>query len=103
MILKQREPTFVAMQGQSLRPILEGEERRRAGPILNEFAGGKAIYRDGWKLVQDRDTSVWELYHLREDRSETDNLAEKRPGLVEDLSTRWQTWYDRTAQYRSPE
>lgn len=91
------------MQGQSLRPILEGEERRRAGPIFNEFVGGKAIYRDGWKLVQDRDTSVWELYHLREDRSETDNLAEKRPGLVEDLSIRWKTWYDRTAQYRSPE
>jgi len=95
--------SVVAMQGQSLRPILEGEQRRRAGPIFNEFGGGKSIYRDGWKLVQPRDGDEWELYHLREDRSETNDLSDERPDLVEDLSDRWHTWYDRTGQYRSPE
>jgi arylsulfatase len=95
--------SVVAMQGRSLLPILEGGGAKRAGPIFNEWDGGKSIYRDGWKLVQDRDTSRWELYHLREDRSETNNLAEERPDLVEDLAARWERWYDRTAQYRSSE
>jgi len=84
-----RGDSVAPMQGRSLLPVLKGEEVEREGPIFNEWADGKSVYQDGWKLVQGRDTSAWELYHLREDRTETNNLAEERPGLVEDLSTRW--------------
>ena len=95
--------SVAAMQGRSLLPILEGEERRREGPIFNAWAGGKSVYRDGWKLVQDRDTSRWELYHLREDRTETTNRAGERPSLVDTLRARWRKWYERTEPYRTAE
>lgn len=94
--------SVVAMQGRSLRPILNGEQRQRTGPIFNKWADGQSIYRDGWKLVRDGDRA-WELYNLREDRSETQNLAEDRPALVEELATQWEDWYESTAQYRKPE
>jgi len=94
--------SVVAMQGRSLLPILEGEERRREEPIFNRWAEGQSIYRDGWKLVKQGDRD-WELYHLREDRTETTDLADKRPDLAEEMAARWRKWYDRTAQYRSPE
>lgn len=95
--------SVVAMQGQSLLPVLRGETIEREDPIYNEWDGGKSVYHNGWKLVQDRDTSEWELYNLREDRTETNNLADERSSLVEDLAARWNEWYDGTAQYRKPE
>ena len=95
--------SVVAMQGRSLLPVLKGEQVRREGPIFNAWAGGKSVYHDGWKLVQDRDTSEWELYNLREDRTETANLADERPSLVDRMADRWATWYEGTARYREPE
>jgi len=95
--------SVVAMQGRSLLPVLKGESIERDGPIFNEWSGGKSIYRDGWKLVQGRDTSAWELYHLREDRTETTNVADEHPSRVEDLVDRWEAWYESTAQYRRPD
>ncbi len=94
--------SVVEMQGRSLLPILKGQERTREGPIFNKWADGRSIYRDGWKLIQQGDRD-WELYNLREDRSETTDLAEERPSLVEDLAARWEKWYKSTAQYRTKE
>lgn len=94
--------SVVAMQGQSLLPVLRGQQRQREGPIFNKWSDGKSVYRNGWKLVQQGE-GEWELYDLREDRTETTNRAGERPSMVEDLSSTWQEWYDSTAQYRSDE
>jgi arylsulfatase len=75
---------------------------RREGPLFWKWQDSRAVYRDGWKLVE-TDSSGWELYHLREDRSETRNQAAQRPSLVEDLDVLWTEWYEGTAQYRKPE
>ena len=95
--------SVVAMQGRSLLPVLRGKSIERDGPIFNEWSGGKSIYRDGWKLVQPRDTTEWELYDLQEDRTETNNLADERPSLVDELAARWERWYAETAKYRNSE
>ena len=95
--------SIVEMQGRSLLPVLKGEEMEREGPIFNEWGGGKSVYRDGWKLVQPRDEDEWELYDLREDRTETNNLAGERPSLVEDLAATWEEWYESTEPYRAAE
>ncbi len=92
----------VEMQGRSLLPILRGDDGTRAGPIFNKWAEGQAVYRDEWKLIQQGEGD-WELYDLREDRSETTDLADDRPSLVEDLSSTWEEWYEGTARYRAPE
>ena len=89
------------MQGRSLLPVLKGEEMEREGPIFNKWGGGKSVYRDGWKLVQPRDE--WELYDLREDHTETNNLAGERLSLVEDLTATWEEWYESTEPYRAAE
>ena len=95
--------SVVEMQGRSLLPVLKGEEMEREGPIFNKWGGGKSVYRDGWKLVQPRDEDEWELYDLREDRTETNNLAGERPSLVEDLAATWEEWYESTEPYRAAE
>lgn len=48
--------------------------------------------RDGdWKLVAAGKGSPWELYNLREDRTETRNLASEHPDRVDRMAALWET------------
>jgi arylsulfatase len=53
-----------------------------------EMFGHRAIWADGWKAVTHHrpgsslDDDVWELYHLDEDFSEVDDLAEAEPARL---------------------
>jgi arylsulfatase len=42
-----------------------------------------------WKLVRDHE-KPWELYNLKNDRSETKNLASKYPKKVKELADKWE-------------
>jgi arylsulfatase len=69
-----------------------------------ELFGNRAIYKDGWKAVTIHanrmpwdlnrvlpfDEDVWELYHIDEDFSEANNVAEQYPEKLEELKTRWE-------------
>lgn len=50
--------------------------------------GNRAIRRGDWKLVAAEGDS-WELYDLKEDRTETNDLAEQHPDKVQKLSALW--------------
>jgi arylsulfatase len=70
-----------------------------------EMFGSRAIYHDGWKAVTFHpigpmyddglnpnapfDDDVWELYHVAEDLSETEDLASRSPERVAELVARW--------------
>ena len=56
-----------------------------------EIEGHRAYYQDGWVIVSEHtpgtpfDDSNWELYHLTEDFSESNNLAPKYPQKVKEM------------------
>jgi len=68
-----------------------------------EQLGNRAMYLDGWKAVTIHgnrmpweiggtfpfDKDVWELYDLRKDFSETENLADKNPKKLAELKAAW--------------
>ncbi len=70
-----------------------------------EMLGSRAIYHDGWKAVAFHpvgplyddglsinapfDEDVWELYHVEEDPSETNDLAVAQPDKLRDLVELW--------------
>ena len=60
-----------------------------------EMMGHRAIYADGWKAVTRHqqgvafDDDTWELYHLAEDRSETNDLAATMPDKLAELIDLW--------------
>ena len=57
---------------------------------------GNRIARDGnWKLVSYYDKS-WELYDLDEDRSESNDLAKRRPEIVKRLDQAYSKWAKRS-------
>jgi arylsulfatase A-like enzyme len=97
-------PTFLELAGDqpaddldavSLAPLLRGESiaqprelyfvRREGGPAY----GGKsyeALIRDDWKLMQNDPFSSWELYNLKDDPQEKNNLAATRRREFNELS-----------------
>ncbi len=97
-------PTFLELAGValpadldavSLLPVLRGSAidtprdlyfvRREGGPTY----GGQsyqALIRDDWKLLRNDPYSPFELYHLRDDPGETNNLARSNPAKLRELA-----------------
>ena len=86
----------IPVHGTSLRYTFDPQ----AGPSRRttqyfEMYGHRAIVHDGWKAVayHERHTAYeddrWELYHLDEDFSECNDLAEERPEMLHELIGRW--------------
>lgn len=59
--------------------------------------GHRAVRVDDWKLVSAKG-EPWELYDLRTDRAEQNNLAAKMPAKVRELERVWQQQTDRYTQ-----
>ncbi len=81
-------------EGVSLVPTFRGESVQRDSPLFFEFGVGAAVRDKDWKLVR-AGKSPWELYNLRDDRSELNNLAERFPERVESMRAQWDAWMQR--------
>jgi len=77
----------VALPGQSLRPLFEGEADWQR-PIWYYHEGNRALRVGDWKIVADKDIP-WELFNLEEDRTESNNLAESNPSKVVEMENLW--------------
>jgi arylsulfatase len=74
--------------GKNLVPVFAKD-----GSVPRDFLwwfhdGNRAIRIGDWKLVADH-KKPWELYDLRDDRSETNNLAAAQPERVKQLADAW--------------
>jgi len=97
------------MQGTSLVAALKGGDITRGKPLFMEHEGN-GFLRDGdWKLVgrgvapadgvkPDR----WQLYNVKEDRTELNNLAKDMPEKVAELSKQWSGWAKSASVYPKP-
>lgn len=74
--------------GKSLVPIFEGKEREPHDFLYFQFSTNRAIRKGDWKLVTHR-ASSWELYNIKEDGTELNDIAAQRPEVVEELSKLW--------------
>jgi arylsulfatase len=82
--------------GASFRATIDSEDAPSAHPEQHyEMVGNRGYYRDGWEVVTDHrpltpfSDEEWELYDLRNDPTETRDLAGERPELVAELAAAW--------------
>jgi arylsulfatase len=80
------------LAGRSLAPVFQGK-RIGARTLAWEHEGNRGIRVGDWKLVAAH-KGAWELYDLAADRSETNNLAAKKPEKARELAAQWQAWAD---------
>lgn len=77
--------------GKSLVPLFRGDKYNGHDYLCWSHAHGKAIRQGDWKLVK-KDNAPWELYDLKKDRIEIENLAESHPDKVHELSKLFDSW-----------
>jgi len=86
---------ILPLEGRSLLPIFHGKKRDGHESLSWELYGNRAIRQGDWKLVWGASEKTWELYNLKSDRSETQNLAAKYPERVTAMARDWEAWREK--------
>ena len=81
------------LPGKSLVPIFEGKKRDGHEVLYFQFINHRAILKGDFKLVSDW-AEPWELYNLREDRTELNDLITQYPQKAAELEKLWYEWWD---------
>jgi len=91
-------PTSIAsgptpeLDGVSMLPLLEGKQRKQPGMMLSGFCDRFPMARFGdWKIVK-VNKGEWELYNIKSDPTEVNNLAGKMPEKLAELDARFNKW-----------
>ena len=82
--------------GTSLAYTFGDADSQTRKPIQHfEMMGNRGLWHDGWKAVTRHETGVeysdddWELYHLDQDFSESNNLAAAEPDRLQRMIDMW--------------
>ncbi len=78
------------LEGMSLVPTFTGAPLEREA-IYWEHEGNRAVRKGDWKLVS-RYPGGWELYDMKRDRTELNDLAADHPDIVNDLAALYSAW-----------
>ncbi|WP_339707123.1 arylsulfatase [Algoriphagus aquimarinus] len=89
--------SILPAEGQSLLPAIRGEKSQREEPIFWEWSVGKAVRKGDWKLVSHGKNAAWELYNLKLDPSETQNIISQQPGIAKELELEFRNWKERVS------
>lgn len=104
-----------AMEGMSLLPVIKGENINREKPICWEHEMNRAVRLGDWKLVSKGEllngpygrwknykSGAWELYNVAEDRSELNDLSDRNPEKVKEMSAIWDDYASRINVFPAP-
>lgn len=92
------EKSITPLQGQSLLPVLLGKEKRRKKPLFWEWNKGQAVRDGDWKLVRNGLDSEWDLYNVRLDPTETQNLASEESARLGEMESLFLQWKEEVAK-----
>lgn len=94
--------TIQPMEGRSLRPAFANQPIEREA-IYWEHEGNAAVRVGDWKLVRRGRNGAWELYDLKADRTELNNLASTQAERVQQMTTLWNAWATRANVVPGPQ
>ncbi|MEN9573368.1 MAG: hypothetical protein RL514_1223 [Verrucomicrobiota bacterium] len=75
--------------GKSLQPAFASDAKVARDSLWWMHEGNRALRVGDWKIVAAGKDSAWELYNLKDDRSESKNLAATMPEKVRELAAQW--------------
>ena len=95
---------IIPLEGKSLAPVFKKGKRKGHDELCFEHFNEKAlITSDFWKIIHNGGKdSQWELYNLKSDRTETNNLADVYPEKVSKLVKKYNDWTERCMVVPAP-
>ena len=93
------------LDGVSILPTFNDKTLTRTQPFGFQYGAGKALRDGDWKLVNhSKNRTVWELYNIANNRSETRDLASSEPKRAAAMKKGWLQWFRDTtgADYKEP-
>jgi arylsulfatase A len=99
-IARAKRPDGHVLDGESITPLLTGSGKLKRDavywhyPVYHHSTPAGAVRQGCWKLIEFFDTgpSRFELYNLKDDIGETNNLAAKLPDKVNELKRKLEAW-----------
>ncbi len=94
-ILKIKKNKKMPLDGVNIIPYLTGEKKGEPHKYLfwrKWEQGAMAVIRGNFKLLKNNKQSDFELYNLKIDISESNNLIGTKPNLEKDLKEKWNIW-----------
>ncbi len=94
--------------GVSLKSAFVNKSLNRSGPLCFEHENNAAIIDGDWKLVgtgvspDPTNPSKWELYNIKDDRTELNDLKDTYPQKVNELAAKWEEWAEEAMVYPKP-
>jgi arylsulfatase len=79
-------------EGISLVPLIKGKTWKGHNALFFEHEGNRAVRQGEWKLVSQFPENKWELYNIKTDRSELNDLSAKYPERVKAMETLYFAW-----------
>jgi arylsulfatase A-like enzyme len=83
------------MEGENLLPAVIENAVIEREPLCWEHHGNRAVRIGDWKLVAAGETSPWQLYNMKDDRTELNDLAKEQPERVKEMNDIWWAWAKR--------
>jgi arylsulfatase len=83
------------IQGTSVLPLLEGKDVETVSEVGYELSGMKAFIAGRWKVLwmpAPNGTGEWELFDLKQDPGELNDLGKKHPQKLKELIASWQQY-----------
>ncbi|WP_373513017.1 arylsulfatase [Persicitalea sp.] len=82
------------MEGLSLMGIIEKDAPIEREWLFWEHQEYCAVRKGDFKMVRKMGDGAWQLFDLKNDRTERRDLAALRPELVQEMNQKWQKWAD---------
>ncbi len=85
-------PANVIYDGKNPLPVLASGEKSPHESFYFNFRKHAALRLGDWKIVREKPDNPWQLFNLKKDISEKDNLADQMPEIVNRLQKERQRW-----------
>lgn len=82
-------------EGRSLKKLFTGQGSWHDRPLFFEHEGNRAVRVGEWKLVSQRPENKWELYNIKTDRAEQNDLSTQYPDKVTQMIALYDQWATR--------
>jgi arylsulfatase len=82
----------VVYDGKNLVPVLTSGAKSPHKSFFFQFRTHAALRQGDWKIVREKPTEAWQLFNLKSDVGETENLAKKNPQRVRELQETFADW-----------